>query len=184
MWMAKSEQQEYGPDALGSSQIVPHFCLSTWPSRFMYDFGVCWPAFPLRPDTMKKASWFFWAFVGLVWLVVSLPFSDYSLSSLFDVPRDPPSSREGLHKLLENIVFWGNVCVLSMFMLYGMTRRWYLRDDYPRWLRRMDLQARFTKLFQSQVVLSSTMCLLIVLAAVSSVLLILQSRVLGRGLGY
>ena len=142
------------------------------------------PGFSCAADTMKKASWFFWAFVGLVWVVVSLPFSDYSLSSWFDVPRDPPSSREALQKLLENIVFSANVCLLSMFMLYGMTRRWYLRDDYPRWLRRMDLQARFTKLFESHVVLSGTMFLLIVLAAVSSILLILHTRVLGRGLGY
>ena len=133
---------------------------------------------------MKKASWFFWAFVGLVWLIVSLPFSDYSLSSLFDVPRDPPSSREALQKLLENIVFSANVCLLSMFMLYGMTRQWYLRDDYPRWLRRMDLQARFTKLFQSHLLRTGTLFLLIILAAGSSILLILHGRVLVRGLGY
>ena len=155
-------------------------------ARFQACFSVCWPALLClcTTDIMKKAAWFFWAFVGLVWLIVSLPFSDYSLSSLFDVPDHPPSSGEGLKKLLEDIVFSANACLLSGFLLYGITRQWYLRDDYPGWLRRMDLQARFTKLFQSHVLLTGTLFLLIILAAGSSILLILHGQVLGRGLGY
>jgi hypothetical protein len=76
---------------------------------------------------MKKAAWFFWALIGFIWLFASLPFSDYPVASLFDIPHDPPGSREGLLKFLEDIVFSANVSILSIFLLYGMKRRWYLR---------------------------------------------------------
>ena len=133
---------------------------------------------------MRKAAWFFWALVGFVWLFASLPFSDYSVASLFDVPNDPPASREGLQKLLEDIVFSANVSILSVFLLYGMKRKWYLREDYPRWLRRLNLQAHFTHLFGNNMVFSATNLLLALLVLVSSILLVLHVRVLGRGLGY
>lgn len=71
---------------------------------------------------MKKAMWFFWGFVGLVWLVVSLPVTDHSLTSLFDIPDSLPRSLEGLRKLIENIVYAGNVFILSIFLLYGLNR--------------------------------------------------------------
>ena len=133
---------------------------------------------------MKKAAWFFWALVGFVWLFASLPFSDYSVASLFDVPNEPPASREGLQKLLEDIVFSANVSILSVFLLYGMKRKWYLREDYPRWLRSLNLQAHFTPLFGNNVVFSAMNLLLALLVLVSSILLVLHVRVLGRGLGY
>lgn len=133
---------------------------------------------------MRKAAWFFWAVVGFVWMFASLPFSEYSLATLFDVPNDPPSSREELQKLLENIVFSVNVSVLSFFLLYGMRRKWYLRDDYPRWLRSLKLQARFTQLFANSTVVSVTSILLLLLGLVASVFFVLHLRVLGRGLGY
>lgn len=38
---------------------------------------------------MNKAAWFFWALMGFIWLFASLPFSDYSLASLFDIPHAP-----------------------------------------------------------------------------------------------
>ena len=133
---------------------------------------------------MRKAAWFFWALVGFVWLFASLPFSEYSITSLFDVPNDPPSTREELQKLLEDIVFSVNVSILSLFLLYGMRRKWYLRDDYPRWLRSLKLQALFTQLFGNSMVVSVTTLLLALLAAVASVLLVFHFRVLGHGLGY
>lgn len=133
---------------------------------------------------MKKAAWFFWGIVGLVWLIVSMPFSEYSVTSLFDVPNDPPSSREGLQKLLEDITMSANFSVVSIFLLYGMKRRWYLRDDYPRWLRALDLQTRFTRLFENHVVVSATNVLLVLLSVMSSILLVFHLRLLGRGLGY
>ena len=133
---------------------------------------------------MRKAAWFFWALVGLVWLLASLPFSEYSVLSLFDVSSDSPSSREELQKLLEDIVFSANVSVLSIFLLYGMKRRWYLRDDYPRWLRALKLQALFTQLFGNKVVFSATNVLLAIFSLVFSIVFIFHLRVLGRGLGY
>ena len=133
---------------------------------------------------MRKAAWFFWALVGLVWLLASLPFSEYSVLSLFDVSSDSPSSREELQKLLEDIVFSANVSVLSIFLLYGMKRRWYLRDDYPRWLRALKLQALFTQLFGNKVVFSATNVLLALFSLVFSIVFIFHLRVLGRGLGY
>lgn len=133
---------------------------------------------------MRKAAWFFWALVGLVWLFASLPFSEYSVVSLFDVSSDSPSSREELQKLLEDIVFSANVSVLSIFLLYGMKKRWYLRDDYPRWLRALKLQARFTQLFENSAVFSGTNVLLALLSLVFSIVFIFHLRVLGRGLGY
>jgi hypothetical protein len=137
-----------------------------------------------KATVMKKAAWFFWALVGFVWLFASLPFSEYSVVSLFDVSKEPPSSREELQKLLEDIVFSANVSVLSVFLLYGMKRRWYLRDDYPRWLRALNLQARFTQLFGNSMVFSVTNLLLALLGLISSILFALHLRVLGRGLGY
>ena len=133
---------------------------------------------------MRKAAWFFWALVGFVWLFGSLPFSDYSVISLFDIPNDPPSSREELQKLLEDIIFSANVSILSLFLLYAIKRRWYLRDDYPRWLRGLNLRLHFTQLFGNSMVVSVTNLLLALLAAVASVLLVFHLRVLGHGLGY
>jgi hypothetical protein len=133
---------------------------------------------------MKKAAWFFWAMVGFIWLLASLPFSDYSVAKLFDVPKEPPASREGLQKLLEDIVFSANVSILSIFLLYGMRRRWYLRDDYPRWLGRLHLKSHFTQLFGNSLVYLLMNLLLAFLAVVSSILLLFHFRVLGRGLGY
>lgn len=133
---------------------------------------------------MRKAAWFFWALVGLVWLFASLPFSEYSVVSLLNVSGDSPSSREELQKLLEDIVFSANVSVLSIFLLYGMKRRWYLRDDYPRWLRALNLQALFTHLFGNKVVFSGTNVLLALLSLVFSIVFIFHLRVLGHGLGY
>jgi hypothetical protein len=133
---------------------------------------------------LKKAAWFFWALVGLVWLFASLPFSDYSVASLFTISNDPPSSREELQKLLEHIVFSINVSVLSLFLLYGMQKKWFLREDYPRWLHSLDLQAHFTHLFGNNMVFSVTNVLLALLGLVSSILVVLHLRVLGRGLGY
>jgi hypothetical protein len=133
---------------------------------------------------MRKAAWFFWALIGLVWLFARLPFSEYSVISLFDVSSDSPSSREELQKLLEDIVFSANVSVLSFFLLYGMKRRWYMRDDYPRWLRALNLQALFTHLFGNKVVFSGTNVLLALLSLVFSIVFIFHLRILGRGLGY
>lgn len=130
---------------------------------------------------MRKAAWFFWALIGFVWLFASLPFS---VTSLFDIPNDPPSSREELEKLLEHIIFSANVSILSLFLLYAIKRKWYLRDDYPRWLRGLNLRVHFTQLLGNSAVLSVSKILLAFLGLVSSTLLAFQVRVLGRGLGY
>jgi len=122
---------------------------------------------------MKKAAWFFWALMGFIWLFASLPFSDYPLASLFDIPHDPPDSREGLQKLLEDIIVSANVSILPIFLL---KRRWYLRDEYPRWLRRLNLRARFTQLLGND--------LLALFAVLAFVLFLAHVQVLGRGRGY
>lgn len=51
------------------------------------------------------------------WLVVSLPFSDYSLTTLFEIPESPPLSQDGLKALLEHIVYASNVSMLSAVLL-------------------------------------------------------------------
>lgn len=84
---------------------------------------------------MKKASWFFWAFVGLGWLFMSLPFTDYSLPFLFDIPDRPPRSHEGLRKLMQNITYTANCAMLSILVLYGLNRGWHLVEGYPKVLR-------------------------------------------------
>src|SRR5215216_5262154 len=98
---------------------------------------------------MKKASWFFWALVGLVWLVISVPFTDDSLKALLDIPDAPPNSKDELRNLLQNITYALNFCILSFLVLYGLNRGWHKSDGYPKFLRRLDLQARFTKLFDN-----------------------------------
>jgi hypothetical protein len=133
---------------------------------------------------MKKASWFFWALVGLVWLVISVPFSGDSLNALLDIPGAPPSSEDGLRKLLQNIAYALNFSILSILVLYGLNRGWHKSDGYPKFLRRLDLQARFTNLFESKLVLAATNTVLALLALVFSIFLFLHGRILGRGLGY
>jgi len=127
---------------------------------------------------MKKASWFFWAFVGLVWLVISLPFSGDSLKALFDIPDTPPSSQDELGKLLQNITYAANFSILSILVLYGLNRGWHETDGYPKWLHRLHLQARFTNLFQSKLVLAATNTVLALLALVFSILLFFHGRML------
>jgi hypothetical protein len=133
---------------------------------------------------MTKTSWFFWTLVGLVWLVVSLPFTDYSPVSLFDIPDSPPRSHDGLWKLLENITYAGNFSLLSVVLLYGLNRGWYRGNGYPKWLRSLNLQERFTKIFDDKMVRAAANALLGLLGLVSSVLFFLHGRILGRGLGY
>ena len=133
---------------------------------------------------MKKTGWFLWSLVGLVWLVVSLPFTDYSLTALFEIPESPPRSHDGLKALLEHIVYASNVSMLSGVLLYGLNRGWYLGGDYPAFLRRFDLQARFTNAFQNPFVFAATNVVLALLFVISSVLLFQHGRILGRGLGY
>ncbi len=133
---------------------------------------------------MKKASWFFWALVGLVWLVISLPFTDYSLKSLLDIPDTPPSSQDELEKLLQNIIYAANFSILSILVLYGLNRGWHQSDGYPKWLQRLELQARFTSLFENKFVLAATTTVLTLLALVFSSFLFLHGRILLRGLGY
>ena len=129
---------------------------------------------------MKKASWFFWAFVGLVWLVISLPFSGDSLKALLDIPDTPPSSQDELGKLLQNIAYAANFSILSILVLFGLNRGWHETDGYPKWLQWLHLQARFTNLFQSKLVLAATNTVLALLALVFSIFLFLHGRMLVR----
>lgn len=133
---------------------------------------------------MKKTGWFLWSLVGLVWLVVSLPFSDYSLTALFEIPESLPRSQDGLKALLEHIVYASNVSILSAVLLYGLNRGWYRGGDYPAFLRRLDLQARFTNALQNPLVFVTTNVVLALLFIIFSVLLFLHGRILGRGMGY
>ena len=133
---------------------------------------------------MKKPSLFFWALVGLVWLIVSLPFTDYSPISLFDIPDSPPRSHNGFGKLLESIAYAGNLSILSILFLYGLNRDWHKGSGYPTWLRSLNLQERFTRIFDSKIVRRATNIVCGLLGLVSLLLLFLHGRVLGRGLGY
>lgn len=69
-------------------------------------------------------------------------------------------------------------------LLYGLNRGWYHGGDYSGFLRRFDLQARFTNVFQNPFVFAATNVVLALLFVISSVLLFLHGRILGRGLGY
>lgn len=127
--------------------------------------------------------WFLGAILTLVWMFISIPFTDYPLMSVFDIPDSPPTSHEGLHKLLEDITVAANYCIVSLLLLYAINRRWYLLG-YPHWLRSLNLQARFTTLFERRAVFMITNVLLVLLSLTSSVLLWFHVRILGRGLGY
>lgn len=132
---------------------------------------------------MSKPMWFLGAILTLAWMLVSIPFTEYPLLSVFDVPNSPPTSHEELHKLLEDITVAANYCIVSLLLLYAINRRWYLRD-YPNWLRSLKLQARFTKLFENRAVFTISNVLLALLGVTSSILLWFHVRILGRGLGY
>jgi hypothetical protein len=132
---------------------------------------------------MSKPMWFLGAILTLVWMFISIPFTDYSLMSVFDIPDSPPTSHEGLHKLLEDITVAANYCIVSLLLLYAINRGWYLRA-YPHWLRSLNLQARFTTLFERRAVFTITNVLLVLLSLTSSILLWCHVRILGRGLGY
>jgi len=133
---------------------------------------------------MTKASWFFWTLVGMVWLVVSLPFTNYSPISLFDIPDSHPTSHDGLWKLVENISYAGNLFVLSILLLYGLNRGWYQGNGYPKWLHSLDLQTRFTRIFDNKMVRTTASVVLVLLGFASSLFLFLHGRILARGLGY
>jgi hypothetical protein len=92
-------------------------------------------------------------------------------------------TQEGLQKLLEDITVAANYGIVSLLLLYAINRKWYLRD-YPNWLRSLKLQARFTKLFENNVVFTITNVLLALLGITSSLLLWFHVRILGRGLGW
>ena len=130
---------------------------------------------------MKKASWFLWAFVGLAWLVISLPFSGDALKALFDIPDTPPSSQAEMEKLLQNIIYAANFSILSIVVLYGLNKGWHKSDGYPKFLQRLDLQKRFTRLFEGKLVLAATNTALALLAVVFSIFLFLHGRMLVRG---
>lgn len=132
---------------------------------------------------MSKPMWFLGAILTLLWMFISIPFTDYPLLSVFDIPDSPPTSHEGLHKLLEDITVAANYCIVSLLLLYAINRRWYLRA-YPHWLRSLNLQARFTTLFERRAVFTITNILLVLLSLTSSILLWFHVRILGRGLGY
>lgn len=129
---------------------------------------------------MKKASWFFWAFVGLAWLVISVPFSGDSLKALLDIPDTAPSSQGEMEKLLQNTIYAANFSILSILVLYGLNRGWHKSDGYPKFLQRLDLQARFTNLFENKLVLAATNTVLVLLAVVFSIFLFLHGRMLVR----
>jgi hypothetical protein len=130
---------------------------------------------------MKKASWFLWAFVGLAWLVISLPFSGDALKALVDIPDTPPRSQAEMEKFLQNIIYAANFSILSILLLYGLNRGWHKSDGYPKFLQRLDLQKRFTRLFESKLVLAATNTALALLAVVFSIFLFLHGRMLVRG---
>ena len=132
---------------------------------------------------MSKPMWFLGAILTLAWMFISIPFTNYSMMSVFDIPNSPPTTHEGLQKLLEDITVAANYCIVSLLLLYAINRRWYLRD-YPNWLRSLNLQARFTKLFENRVVFTITNVLLALLGVTASILLWFHVRILGRGLGY
>lgn len=133
---------------------------------------------------MSKPTWFLAGIVTLIWLVISLPFTEYSMTSLFDFPDAPPSSQQGLQKLLEDITVSANFCIISIFLLYGMNRRWYLRDEYPSWLRSLNPQARFKQVFENRIVFIITNVVLGLVGVISSIVLWFHVRILSRGLGY
>jgi hypothetical protein len=133
---------------------------------------------------MKKPSWFFWAFAGLVWLVMSLPFSGYSPLSLLYIPDSPPRSSDEMWKLLQNITFAANFSILSLIMLYGLNRGWHLDDRYPSWFQRFNLQAKLKTLLESKTVFLGANIVLTLIGLVSTIFLFLHGRILGRSLGY
>ena len=133
---------------------------------------------------MSKPSWFLGAIVTLIWLVVSLPFTDYSVTSLFDLSSSPPSSTEGLDKLLQDITVAANFSIVSFFILYGLNRKWYLQDTYPKWLRSLNLRVWFQKGFENKAIFVTTNILLALLALVSSTALWFHARLLTRSLKY
>lgn len=132
---------------------------------------------------MSRPMWFLGALVTLAWMVMSIPFTDYSIMSAFEIPDGPPTTQEGLQKLLEDIGVAANYCIVSLLLLYAINRGWYLRD-YPRWLRPLNLQARFTTLFESHVLFTITNVLLALLGITATMLLWFHGRILGRALGW
>jgi hypothetical protein len=52
---------------------------------------------------MSKPTWFLAGIVTVIWLVINLPFTEYSVTSLFEFPDNPPSSQQGLQKPLEDV---------------------------------------------------------------------------------
>lgn len=85
---------------------------------------------------------------------------------------------------MENISYADNVYILSILLLYGLNRGWYQGNGYPKWLRSLNLQALFTRIFDNKTVRTTTSVMLALLVVASSLLLFLHGRILGRGLGY
>ena len=133
---------------------------------------------------MKKSSWFYWSLAGLVWLVISLPFSGYSPLSLLDIADSYPRSNDEMWKLLQNITVAANFSILSLVVLYGLNRGWYLDDEYPSWLQRFNLRTKLRPLLESKTMFLGTNIALALIGLVSIIFLFLHGRILGRSLGY
>ena len=142
MWMPKSESRNAARAFQdGHSKRLLSACIHAR-ARFLFCFGVCCPRVSCAVDTMKRASWCFWHCRAS--LAVREPlFSEFSLSSLFDVPHDPPSSRESIAKNA------GGHCLLcerlSAVHVYavGHDSSVVPARRLSPWLRRMDLQGRY-----------------------------------------
>ena len=106
--------------------------------------------------------------------------TDDSIPLLLEFPDTPPSSQEELGKLLQNVIYAANFSILSVLVLYGLNRGWHKSDGYPKFLRRLDLQTRFTNLFENKPVLAVTNTVLALLAVAFSIFLFLHGRMLVR----
>jgi hypothetical protein len=86
-----------------------------------------------------------------------------------------PTVQMQLDELLENIVLYGNVVSISILLIIGIRKKWFLLGNPPQWMENVFTDTRVVRFLY--IVLT-----LIVL--ISSVMLFPYITALGRGLGY
>ena len=132
---------------------------------------------------MKLSLWLL-TIISFIWLVITAPFTVVSVSGMFEFDPTPPATHEGLYELLQNIVYAANFFILSAYIGYGVVRKWHIQipQSAPRWARYG--AELIQKLLSTMRALYFTYAFLGIVLLVSGVALVLNLRILGRGLGY
>jgi hypothetical protein len=117
---------------------------------------------------------------GLLLALIQLGKSSFVGTVPYDIPQQmatrPLSPGQlDLWNLLKNIVTYANILVISIWILIGIKKRWFLRGNPPQWLKRFAEDPRSVRLASAILMLIIVVCAVLVYPDIEE---------LGRRLGY